>query len=218
MREAGGGEEDWFLTSERALKPNLAEIQAFKSRHPASLLFQLYITSSSAPVFPHTHLNPLLQRQLQLSIMKTAVAASALAMVGSTNAFVTPNAVRAVSPSTTSRSSALSMEFAGGLRGADGPEPNSKNFDPFGFSEARPENVLFFREAEIKVRACLFSSKYMCDFRILPHGHNFTCCTLQRTSHHFDRTLFLRRWCSEENTEKPPTEPVCFPGFYLAIA
>lgn len=44
------------------------------------------------------------------------------------------------------------MEFAGGLRGADGPEPNSKNFDPFGFSEARPENLLFFREAEIKVR------------------------------------------------------------------
>lgn len=42
------------------------------------------------------------------------------------------------------------MEFAGGLRGADGPEPNSKNFDPLGFAEARPENLLFFREAEIK--------------------------------------------------------------------
>ncbi|CAN0527625.1 unnamed protein product, partial [Scytosiphon promiscuus] len=34
----------------------------------------------------------------------------------------------------------------------DGPEPNSKTFDPLGFAEARPENLLFFREAEIKVR------------------------------------------------------------------
>ncbi|CAN0003983.1 unnamed protein product [Scytosiphon promiscuus] len=84
--------------------------------------------------------------------MKTAfAAASTLAMANSAAAFVTPNAVRAVSPSTAARSSSLSMEFAGGLRGADGPEPNSKNFDPLGLSEARPENLLFFREAEIKV-------------------------------------------------------------------
>ncbi|CAN0564687.1 unnamed protein product, partial [Ectocarpus sp. 12 AP-2014] len=58
-------------------------------------------------------------------------------------------AVKALAPSTRA-SSSLSMEFAGGLRGADGPEPNSKNFDPFGLSKARPENLLFFREAEIK--------------------------------------------------------------------
>lgn len=43
------------------------------------------------------------------------------------------------------------MEFAGGLRGGDGPEPTSKNFDPLGLAEARPENLLFFRESEIKV-------------------------------------------------------------------
>ncbi|CAM9713734.1 unnamed protein product [Ectocarpus sp. 4 AP-2014] len=79
--------------------------------------------------------------------MKTAFAA--LAMCGTTSAFVTPNAVKALAPSTRA-SSSLSMEFAGGLRGADGPEPNSKNFDPFGLAEARPENLLFFREAEIK--------------------------------------------------------------------
>lgn len=93
--------------------------------------------------------------------MKTAFAASALAMVGCTEAFVAPLAARAsLSPSnaldttraSTSVRSTPSMEFAGGLRGADGPEPNSKNFDPLGFAEARPENLLFFREAEIKVR------------------------------------------------------------------
>lgn len=92
--------------------------------------------------------------------MKTVFAASALAMVGCTEAFVTPSAPRAaLSPSnsldtsrgTTAVRAAPSMEFAGGLRGADGPEPNSKNFDPLGFAEARPENLLFFREAEIKV-------------------------------------------------------------------
>ncbi|CAN0187986.1 unnamed protein product [Pylaiella littoralis] len=82
--------------------------------------------------------------------MRTAFAASALAMVGSTNAFVTPNAVRAIAPATAARSSTLSMEFAGGLRGGDGPEPTSKNFDPLGLAEARPENLLFFRESEIK--------------------------------------------------------------------
>lgn len=95
--------------------------------------------------FSHSHSNPTIT-------MKTAfAAASTVAMANSAMGFVTPNAVRAVAPSTAARSSSLSMEFAGGLRGADGPEPNSKNFDPLGLSEARPENLLFFREAEIKV-------------------------------------------------------------------
>lgn len=79
------------------------------------------------------------------SAMKTVFAASALAMVGCTDAFVAPSAARAsLSPSssldTRSSKSAVratpSMEFAGGLRGAGGPEPNSKNFDPLGLSEA----------------------------------------------------------------------------------
>lgn len=94
--------------------------------------------------------------------MKTAFAASALAMVASTEAFVPPTAARgSLSPSNslqtsraaTSAKAAPSMEFAGGLIGAAGPEPNSKNFDPLGFAEAKPENVLFYREAEIKVCA-----------------------------------------------------------------
>eukprot|EP00904_Undaria_pinnatifida_P001359 jgi/Undpi1/11223/HiC_scaffold_30.g13521.m1 len=92
--------------------------------------------------------------------MKTAFAASVLAMVGSTEAFVAPSAARAALAtsnsldtsrgSTTAMRATPSMEFAGGLRGADGPEPNSKNFDPLGFAEANPDNLLFFREAEIK--------------------------------------------------------------------
>lgn len=101
--------------------------------------------------------------------MKAAFAASALAMASCAEAFVAPSAARAaLSPSTaldTSRAattvrSTPSMEFAGGLRGADGPEPNSKNFDPFGFSEAKPENLLFYREAEVKVRSTAASIVY----------------------------------------------------------
>lgn len=92
--------------------------------------------------------------------MKTAFAASALAMVASTEAFVPPTAVRGAlcrsnsletSRVASSVKAAPSMEFAGGLIGAAGPEPNSKNFDPLGFAAAKPENVLFYREAEIKV-------------------------------------------------------------------
>lgn len=93
--------------------------------------------------------------------MKAALTATALALVGSTEAFVAPSAPRAaLSPSNsldTSRGTATAvratptMEFAGGLMGADGPEPNSKNFDPLGLAAANPQNVLFFREAEIKV-------------------------------------------------------------------
>lgn len=43
-------------------------------------------------------------------------------------------------------SSKMSMAFANGLPGADGPE--LKNFDPLKFSES--ENLPFFREAELK--------------------------------------------------------------------
>lgn len=96
--------------------------------------------------------------------MKTAFAASALAMVASSEAFVPPTAQRAAlstsnsldtSRASTSVKAAPSMEFAGGLIGAGGPEPNSKNFDPLGLAAAKPENVLFYREAEIKVCACV---------------------------------------------------------------
>lgn len=93
--------------------------------------------------------------------MKAVLAGSALAMMGCTEAFVAPSGPRAsltrsnsleTSRGTTPVRAAPSMEFAGGLIGADGPEPTSKNFDPLGLSTAKPENVLFFREAEIKVR------------------------------------------------------------------
>lgn len=103
--------------------------------------------------------------------MKTIFATSALAMVGCTEAFVAPSAARAaLAPSTSLdtsratsavRASTPSMEFAGGLRGADGPEPNSKNFDPLGLSEARPENLLFFRESEIKVCVVVFDELFL---------------------------------------------------------
>jgi len=42
------------------------------------------------------------------------------------------------------------MAFAGGLPGADGPEPGSAKFDPLKFSENSPEWVPWFREAELK--------------------------------------------------------------------
>ena len=89
--------------------------------------------------------------------MKTAFATSALAMAGYTDAFVASPAARSSLLHGNSRSSKAairatpSMEFAGGLIGADGPEPTSKNFDPLGLSKAQPENILFFRESEIKV-------------------------------------------------------------------
>ncbi|CAM9877803.1 unnamed protein product [Ascophyllum nodosum] len=88
--------------------------------------------------------------------MKTAFATSALAMAGYTDAFVASPAARSSLLHGNSRSSKAairatpSMEFAGGLIGADGPEPTSKNFDPLGLSKAQPENILFFRESEIK--------------------------------------------------------------------
>jgi light-harvesting complex I chlorophyll a/b binding protein 4 len=47
-------------------------------------------------------------------------------------------------------SAKLQMAFAGGLPGANGPEPGSKNFDPLKLAEKSPELVLFYREAEIK--------------------------------------------------------------------
>ncbi|CAM9920953.1 unnamed protein product [Choristocarpus tenellus] len=87
--------------------------------------------------------------------MKTAFVASALAMAGCADAFVSPTTPRvSLSQTKTSRSAAVkaapTMEFAGGLMGNKGPEPNSIDFDPLGFSTAKPENVLFYREAEIK--------------------------------------------------------------------
>ncbi|CAM9174165.1 unnamed protein product [Discosporangium mesarthrocarpum] len=91
--------------------------------------------------------------------MKTSFAASVLAMAGCADAFVAPTAPRAALSNTgnanavkTTRASTSTptMEFAGGLMGGAGPEPNSVNFDPFNFAGAKPENVLFYREAEIK--------------------------------------------------------------------
>eukprot|EP00612_Vaucheria_litorea_P002591 CAMPEP_0171459256 /NCGR_PEP_ID=MMETSP0945-20130129/4610_1 /TAXON_ID=109269 /ORGANISM="Vaucheria litorea, Strain CCMP2940" /LENGTH=205 /DNA_ID=CAMNT_0011985233 /DNA_START=57 /DNA_END=674 /DNA_ORIENTATION=- len=48
------------------------------------------------------------------------------------------------------KSASMKMEFAGGLIGADGPEPLSKNFDPLALAERNPTQVKFYREAEIK--------------------------------------------------------------------
>lgn len=54
-------------------------------------------------------------------------------------------------------SSPLSMEFAGGLAGSDGPE--LKVFDPLKFSEKSPEWVPWFREAELKHgRVCMLAT------------------------------------------------------------
>jgi len=64
-----------------------------------------------------------------------------LACVCSVSAFVNTNVAR---------SSIALNSFAGGLPGADGPEPGSKNFDPLKLAEQSPQWVPFFREAEIK--------------------------------------------------------------------
>lgn len=147
----------------------------------------LLASALTPPLYPSTSLFELKERAREASIttkMKTAFAASVLAMVGSTEAFVAPSAARAALAtsnsldtsrgSTTAMRATPSMEFAGGLRGADGPEPNSKNFDPLGFAEANPDNLLFFREAEIKVccstgirkeRACIFCCEIMQSWR-----------------------------------------------------
>lgn len=53
--------------------------------------------------------------------------------------------------------SSLSMEFAGGLPGAAGPELT--NFDPLKFSEKSPEWLPWFREAELKHgRVCMLAT------------------------------------------------------------
>lgn len=62
-----------------------------------------------------------------------------LALVSSAVAFV---------PSGKVASSKMSMAFAGGLPGNEGPE--MKNFDPLKFSEKSPEWAPFYREAELK--------------------------------------------------------------------
>ena len=64
-----------------------------------------------------------------------------LACLCSVSAFVNNNVAR---------SSLTCYAFAGGLPGADGPEPGSKNFDPLKLSETNPEFIRFFREAELK--------------------------------------------------------------------
>ncbi|KAG5191747.1 light harvesting complex protein [Tribonema minus] len=78
----------------------------------------------------------------------TAIACAAL--VGSAAAFNGAFAGTALARTAVRSSSALSMEFAGGLLGADGPEPTTKNFDPLGLAEKNPDAVLFYREAELK--------------------------------------------------------------------
>lgn len=146
------------FTKVRKVPPRIGYPSEFKAKARVSFLSRLHLLlplPTPCAYLPSTRYTHISYSRPDLSVtMKTAVAA--LAMCGTTSAFVTPNAVRALAPSTRA-SSSLSMEFAGGLRGADGPEPNSKNFDPFGFSEARPENLLFFREAEIKVRRKLYA-------------------------------------------------------------
>ena len=58
-----------------------------------------------------------------------------------------------------SRSVAVRAEFADGMIGADGPEPNSKNFDPLNLAENNPEWLPYFREAEIKHgRICMLAT------------------------------------------------------------
>ena len=73
------------------------------------------------------------------------IAVLAMAVSFSPNARVAPKST-----------SALSMEFAGGLPGGAGPE--LKNFDPLKFSEKAPEWVPWFREAELKHgRVCMLA-------------------------------------------------------------
>eukprot|EP00968_Pinguiococcus_pyrenoidosus_P021665 scaffold2875_cov247-Pinguiococcus_pyrenoidosus.AAC.21 len=96
------------------------------------------------------------------------------ALVASASAFQAGRVAR-------SRTSALRMDFAGGLiaagtaparegrekpngfaccpAGGDGPEPFSKNFDPLGLAEKSPELIPYFREAEIKHgRICMLAT------------------------------------------------------------
>uniref|UniRef100_A0A7R9U7U0 Plastid light harvesting protein n=1 Tax=Pinguiococcus pyrenoidosus TaxID=172671 RepID=A0A7R9U7U0_9STRA len=74
------------------------------------------------------------------------------ALVASASAFQAGRVAR-------SRTSALRMDFAGGLIGGDGPEPFSKNFDPLGLAEKSPELIPYFREAEIKHgRICMLAT------------------------------------------------------------
>ena len=56
--------------------------------------------------------------------------------------------VAAFVPSGKVASSKMSMAFAGGLPGNEGPE--LKNFDPLKFSEKSPEWAPYYREAELK--------------------------------------------------------------------
>ena len=67
----------------------------------------------------------------------------------STSAFIPTSNVRSTSK--------LSMEFAGGMAGANGPE--LVNFDPLKFSEKSPEWLPWFREAELKHgRVCMLAT------------------------------------------------------------
>ncbi|CAM9879510.1 unnamed protein product [Heterosigma akashiwo] len=77
--------------------------------------------------------------------MKSAAVAAMLFAAGA-QAFV-PSAPLA---NKVAKSSKMTMEFAGGMIGAAGPEPGSKNFDPLGFSSSNPERLMYYREAEIK--------------------------------------------------------------------
>lgn len=78
--------------------------------------------------------------------MLTLIIASLLI---SASAFMPTSNVRSTSK--------LSMEFAGGLAGADGPE--LVKFDPLKFSEKSPEWLPWFREAELKHgRVCMLAT------------------------------------------------------------
>mmetsp|Transcript_19595 Transcript_19595/g.28275 ORF Transcript_19595/g.28275 Transcript_19595/m.28275 type:complete len:206 (-) Transcript_19595:245-862(-) len=90
--------------------------------------------------------------------MKTEIVATALLAAAGVNAFVPTKSLN-VASSTRATKAAVSMEFAGGMIGADGPEPGSKNFDPFKLSEKAPENLKWYREAEIKHgRMCMLAT------------------------------------------------------------
>lgn len=82
-----------------------------------------------------------------------AALVAAACIAGCVQGFVAPSAFNGAQLTRTAAATskaAVSMEFAGGLIGADGPEPTSYHFDPLGLAEKAPENVLFYREAEIK--------------------------------------------------------------------
>jgi len=105
----------------------------------------------------HNNLNSIVyleESSISINKMKSVAFSVLLASVG-VQAFLPATPVSMNKPVV---KSSLSMEFANGYIGADGPEPGSVKFDPLNFAENNPEMLPFYREAEIKHgRICMLA-------------------------------------------------------------